>query len=124
MNEIPVNPTAGVRLRALFTDCTGTAISPGDVSAAFYTVWAMNTWANTKAAVPGHNNVTIPLSSFLSSVTEDPETEKDYNFSYEISAIATPPFPANNTHYVIQVVAKDTNGEPHAEYIPCYSTMG
>lgn len=124
MNEIPVNPAAGVRLRALFTDCAGTALSPSDVSAATYTVWVLNTWAGTKAAVQNHNNVTIPLTSFLASVTEDPETEKDYNFSYEISAITSPPFPANNAHYVIEVIAKDLNGEPHAEFIPCFSTMG
>ena len=124
MNEIPVNPTAGVRLRALFTDCTGTALSPSDVSAATYTVWVLNTWAGTKAAVPNHNNVAIPLTSFLASVTEDPETSLNYNFTYEISALTSPPFPTNNTHYVIEVIAKDTTGEPHAEFIPCFSTMG
>lgn len=124
MNEIPVNPAAGVRLRALFTDCTGTTLSPSDVSAATYTVWALNTWAGTKAAVPNHNNVTIPLTSFLASATTDAETGLTYNFNYEISAITSPPFPSNNTHYVIEVVAKDTNGEPHAEFIPCFSTMG
>ncbi len=124
MNEIPVNPAAGVRLRALFTDCTGTALSPSDVSAATYTVWALNTWAGTKAAVPNHNNVTIPLTSFLASATTDAETGLTYNFNYEISAITSPPFPSNNTHYAIEVIAKDTNGEPHAEFIPCFSTMG
>lgn len=124
MNEIVVNPNSGVRLRALFKDCSGSNISPSDVSAASYTVWVLNTWAGTKAAVTGHNNVTIPLTSFLASATEDAETGLTYNFSYEISAITHPPFPGNNTHYVIQVVAKDLNGEPHTEYIPCYSTMG
>ena len=123
MNEIQVNPNSGVRLRALFKDCSGTAITSADVSAASYTVWVLNTWAGTKAAVTGHNNVTIPTSSFVASTT-DAETGLTYNFSYEISAITSPPFPGNNTHYVIEVVAKDLNGEPHTEYIPCYSTMG
>ena len=124
MNEIQVNPNSGIRLRGLYKDCAGDNVTAADVSSASYTVWLKNTWAGTTVAVPNHTNVTIPTSSFIGTPTTDPETGLYYNFSYEVSAKTHPPFPTNNAHYVVEVVTKDLNGEPHTEYIPCFSTMG
>jgi len=125
MNEQWVTPKSGLRLRALFKDCNGTAIVRSDVSSASYTVYLKNMWSGTTTPVEHHNNVTIPLTSFMTTApATDAETGLTYNFDYRISAITYPPFPTNGAHYIVQITTKDLNGEPHDEFIPCYSTMG
>jgi len=96
---------------------SSTLVTSADVASIKYTCYkrAYSWGKETRTAVTGHSNVSIPLNTILDSlVTNDARWTKDstgYNFRFEPDTTANPIFPESG-EYIIVITITPTSGNP------------
>lgn len=111
--SIPISGSGSIHIRALLTDCSGTAVTASDVSAIKLNIYEK---LPPNAAVADYTNLTVPTSAILATTAED-EDGNDYNVDFNPYISGKPMFPKRQTTYVVEVVFFDVDGKPSAHQI-------
>lgn len=95
--------------RLYITDCNDIPIAQEDVAVIQYTIFRRD--YETREAIPGFTEISVPLDSIHDTPIIDAHTGKSINFSHTINPrIGEPPFPEYSQIYVIQYKFIDQTG--------------